>query len=102
MTEDRDTFAAAIALIGMAVDAKATSSRLAELRTMVEKAEAAAAKLAADRQQHDQKVAADRAALDAREGRQAHYDKLIARWKQQRDFPELDIQPGSSLRREQA
>jgi hypothetical protein len=53
MTEPSpDTFAAAIALLGLALDPKAMSARLTELRTAVEKAEAATAKLAADREQH--------------------------------------------------
>jgi hypothetical protein len=36
MAEDRDTFVAVIALIGMALDPKACAARLAELRQQVE------------------------------------------------------------------
>jgi hypothetical protein len=109
MAEDRDTFAAAIALIGLAVDPKATAARLAELRTAIEKAEASTAKLTADREQHAAAVAAAKAELDARrtalaqrevalaaqEGRQAHHDKLIAQWRAEHGFvPDPNLGPG--------
>jgi hypothetical protein len=66
VTEHPDTFAAAIALIGMAVDPKACAKRLDDLRTAIEKAETSAAKLAAAQEQHATTVAADKADLDAR------------------------------------
>jgi hypothetical protein len=61
-----DTFSAAIALIGLAVDPKATAARLAELQKQIEKAEAATAKLAADRSTHEAAVATAKAELEAR------------------------------------
>jgi hypothetical protein len=66
MAEDRDTFAAAITLIGMAVDPKATSARLAELSTALEKATAAQSKLDNDRAEHATAVAAAKASADER------------------------------------
>jgi hypothetical protein len=58
MSKTPDTFAAAIALIGMAVDPKATSARLAELQKQIDAAAKGQAKLAADREQHATAVAA--------------------------------------------
>jgi uncharacterized protein (DUF3084 family) len=66
MAETPDTFAAAIALIGMAVDPKACAKRLDELRQALEKAEAATAKLTADREQHAATVAAAKDEIAAR------------------------------------
>jgi chorismate mutase len=107
-------FAVVASLLATIADAKSCEKRLHELRTTIERSEAATAKLEAARQAHDAAVAAAKASADAREtalrkreadmaareGRQAHYDKLIARWKQQRDFPDGDLQPSSSLRRD--
>jgi hypothetical protein len=64
MSETPDTFAAAIALIGMAVDPKATSARLAELQKQIDAAAKGQAKLAADREQHATAVAADGSAAE--------------------------------------
>jgi chorismate mutase len=66
ITEHPDTFSAAIALVGLAVDPKACAKRLDELRTAIDKAEAATAKLAVDREQHAAAVAAAKAELEAR------------------------------------
>jgi hypothetical protein len=62
-----DTFSAAIALIGMVVDPKATSARLAELQKQVEKATAAQAKLDSDRAAHERTAAADKVSAAERE-----------------------------------
>jgi Skp family chaperone for outer membrane proteins len=111
---ETDVFTAVTNLIALIADPKAAGKRMSELQQQVERAEAAAAKLETTRQAHDQKVAADRAALEARtavlvkreadlagrEGRMEHYDKVIARWKKEHDFVDGDIQPGSTLRRE--
>jgi peptidoglycan hydrolase CwlO-like protein len=92
MAESPDTFSAAIALIGLAVDPKACAKRLDDLQKQLDKTAAAAAKLEVATAAHDQKVAAAKADLDARgaavlkreaalgiaEGRLAAREKAIA------------------------
>jgi hypothetical protein len=59
-----DTFGTVADLIGLIVDAKACSKRLAELQTTIDAAQKAQAQFAADRGAHARTVAA----TDAREG----------------------------------
>jgi hypothetical protein len=66
MAEHPDTFSAAIALIGLAVDPKACAARLTYLQKQLDAVAKAQAKLDADREQHAAAVAAAKAALDAR------------------------------------
>jgi multidrug efflux pump subunit AcrA (membrane-fusion protein) len=64
--EHPDAFSAVTNLVALLADPKAASARLTELQKQIEKAEAASAKLAADREQHAAAVAAAKAELDAR------------------------------------
>jgi hypothetical protein len=61
-----DAFKVVTDLIALAGNPAAASKRLGELQAQIDKAEAATAKLAADREQHATAVAAARAELEAR------------------------------------
>jgi hypothetical protein len=111
MTEPSlDAFTAVTSLIALIADPKAAGKRLDEFQKQIDAVSKAQERLAADRQQHDrvraeleareQRVREREAVVAAREGRQAHYDKAVDRWKREHDFPDSDIQPASSLRRE--
>jgi hypothetical protein len=65
-TEHPDAFTAVTNLIALIADPKAAGKRLSDLQQQIERAESATAKLEAARQAHDTKIAADRAALEAR------------------------------------
>jgi hypothetical protein len=64
---DPATFAAALSLLAAAADVPATRARIHSLQKAADAAVNAEAKLAAERTAFDEKVAADTAALDARE-----------------------------------
>jgi hypothetical protein len=68
MTTD-EAFTAVSSLIALVTDAKACGKRLDELRKTIEQAEAAQAKLTADREEFSQRAAAKTAAADEREKR---------------------------------
>jgi hypothetical protein len=62
-----ESFAAVADLIRLIADPDGAARRLRELQKLVDQAEKAQARLDADRTAHEQKVAADNAALDKRE-----------------------------------
>jgi hypothetical protein len=69
--QNSEAFAAVTGLIALVTDAKACAKRIDELRKLVEQAEKAQAKLDADREAYERKIAADKGELAAREQKTA-------------------------------
>jgi putative heme degradation protein len=63
-----DPFAAVAGLVALITDVKACAKRLDELRATIDAAEKAQAQLAADRAEHERRVAVDTAELAERDG----------------------------------
>jgi septal ring factor EnvC (AmiA/AmiB activator) len=89
--QNSDAFAAVTGLIALITDPKACAKRLADLQQQLAAAAKAQAKLDADREAYERKVAADKAELAAREQKIA--ERLYKAMRLEREPPRDPVDP---------